>query len=1214
MKITRNTRLSKCIALLLSLCLLAGMMPAAVFAEAPKVTIGDVYRTKRTEAVVEFTSDTAGAYYTVTKPSGFTGDVSIDTTGSGTPCPAGVTVSVTVSGITTEPCLLFLVVKGGDGTESEVMCVEIPEWDWWLLDDAWILHIESDKGLTYWNNWLDTLDSFTKMRYQMYVQGVKIRKDVTNIDGSSFPATDYPNLAAYTVEEGSESYSVEDGVLYNSSKTWLLAYPGAKTDTDFTVPDSVISISGKAFYGNTKLKNITVNKVNIVSQAFAGSAIETFFANEMTRIADWAFYNCQQLTTVTVKGGEGFEVAMYAFQNCKSLTSFPFGKISKSGSYAFQGCSSLTEIRTPNYVGNYMFIGCTGLTEVTFPATVTVADLGAFDGCTNLHSVTFESATPPGFLFASGFTPTQSDFRIHVPKGSENAYIAKLGEGSAPYILDSSTMFYPLYVNGERFRSDKLTIACGDGTAKFDPDTNTLTLTNVEITKYGGDYGYRGAVNSGLSNLTIVLVGDNTIDTEGDSINTGMNCNLVITGDGTLTTNSQLDLGREPSLAYDGSSDIGNLTIDGATVTVGSYLFVHHDITFTNGAAVNVSGKITGNHQSTVTVDEADTFVTADALAMGNGSNSDQTECRLVLNDGTLVLRDSVSFPNPEDGDTSSYAIHFDPRDLGKIILNGGTFQTLSDCQVTNAPVENITVGSEMKIKSGSWKDGKLLISEYDEAAGVAPAVGSSEPTVSKDIASGDQATAGRIAGSVGAADAVLEAAAESAATELNQSSPAEKGQLVKKGQEELTPSDEQAISLYTQTYLKVEATTLTKDDGDAITSITLDITPMVRIIASTAESAQEIKLDGESINAVVVREPKPLQVQTSAQITVKLPESFGGQTVYVKHEAGDEKVYFYRGDADEDGSLTFTSRHGFSPFTFSMENGAAVEIDEIGYENLQDAVNDAKDNDTIVIRKTDGSKLPAKVSGTSRTITIQNGTEEEITVTLNGKDFTIQPGESVEYTYRSSHTSHSGSSSGSSASPLPLAPGASYQPPEPGEPAQPGESGEPAQSGGNPGSFRSDTTSDFTVSGPYQFRITSLDGTVPVMTADNSSFRVEFASQEGSDYFFRIVPQGAAGSTAKISVNGASLLTATVGGGDSAVVSDTTHPFTVAQGGTYQFRLTASERPDFAAGSPSFTVEYAGRIGSDYFYKVRAVGQPGDGCGFYVNGEASPVAVATIA
>ena len=171
-------------------------------------------------------------------------------------------------------------------------------------------------------------------------------------------------------------------------------------------------------------------------------------------------------------------------------------------------------------------------------------------------------------------------------------------------------------------------------------------------------------------------------------------------------------------------------------------------------------------------------------------------------------------------------------------------------------------------------------------------------------------------------------------------------------------------------------------------------------------------------------------------------------------------------------------------------------------------------------------------------------------------------------------------------------------------------EAEEPSASSG----FESDTTSDFTVDGAYQFRITSLDGTAPVMTASNASFRVELASREGNDYFFKIYAQGAAGSTAEISVNGNPLLTATVGGSVSGVNSDTTHPFTVAQGGTYQFRLTASERPAFAAGSPSFTVEYAGRIGSDYFYKVRAIGKPGDGCGFYINRESAPVAVATIA
>ena len=201
-----------------------------------------------------------------------------------------------------------------------------------------------------------------------------------------------------------------------------------------------------------------------------------------------------------------------------------------------------------------------------------------------------------------------------------------------------------------------------------------------------------------------------------------------------------------------------------------------------------------------------------------------------------------------------------------------------------------------------------------------------------------------------------------------------------------------------------------------------------------------------------------------------------------------------------------------------------------------------------------------------------------------------------------SSHSSSSSSDDPGSA--LPLAPGASYQPGEPSDPTQPGA----------PSGFVSDTTNDLTVNGTYQFRITSLDGTIPFLTVDNANFRVEFASQEGNDFFFKIHAQGAAGSTAVVSVNGVRLLTATVGGSATGVISDTTAPFTVKKGETYQFRLTASARPSFAAGSASFTVEYAGQIGSDYFYKVYAAGNVGDGCGFYINGEASPVAVATIA
>ena len=50
-----------------------------------------------------------------------------------------------------------------------------------------------------------------------------------------------------------------------------------------------------------------------------------------------------------------------------------------------------------------------------------------------------------------------------------------------------------------------------------------------------------------------------------------------------------------------------------------------------------------------------------------------------------------------------------------------------------------------------------------------------------------------------------------------------------------------------------------------------------------------------------------------------------------------------------------------------------------------------------------------------------------------------------------------------------------------------------------------------------------------------------------------------------------------------------------------------------FTAGSSSFRVEYAGNSGNDWFFKVYAVGNAGDGCGFYVNGAPFTVAVAHI-
>lgn len=114
----------------------------------------------------------------------------------------------------------------------------------------------------------------------------------------------------------------------------------------------------------------------------------------------------------------------------------------------------------------------------------------------------------------------------------------------------ADTSYYDLYVNGEQFTSDNLTVECGEGTATFDPATHTLTLDNASITNtidYGG-------INSKLtSDLTIALQGSNQITFDD---NTGIMAtgNVEITGPGNLTINVAGE-------TKDGLSVVGNVSV-----------------------------------------------------------------------------------------------------------------------------------------------------------------------------------------------------------------------------------------------------------------------------------------------------------------------------------------------------------------------------------------------------------------------------------------------------------------------------------------------------------------------------------------------------------------------------------------------------------------------------------------------------------------------------
>ena len=112
---------------------------------------------------------------------------------------------------------------------------------------------------------------------------------------------------------------------------------------------------------------------------------------KITSIGDYAFDDCENLTTVTIPESVT-SIGDYAFDDCSSLTSVTIPKgVTSIGDSAFCECSSLESITIPESVtsiGDDAFEDCSSLTSVTIPKGVTSIGDGIFNNCYSLTSVT----------------------------------------------------------------------------------------------------------------------------------------------------------------------------------------------------------------------------------------------------------------------------------------------------------------------------------------------------------------------------------------------------------------------------------------------------------------------------------------------------------------------------------------------------------------------------------------------------------------------------------------------------------------------------------------------------------------------------------------------------------------------------------------------------------------------------------------------------------
>ena len=160
--------------------------------------------------------------------------------------------------------------------------------------------------------------------------------------------------------------------------------------------------NGNVFFNNTEITSFNeleyfTGLTSINDYAFYGcnNLTSVTLPHRVTSIGNSAFYNCSGLTSVTI-GNSVTSIGDSAFNHCTSLTSVTIGNsVTSIGSYAFGSCSGLTSVTIPDSVtsiGSTAFYNCSGLTSVTIGNSVTSIDSFAFEGCSSLTSVTIPAS------------------------------------------------------------------------------------------------------------------------------------------------------------------------------------------------------------------------------------------------------------------------------------------------------------------------------------------------------------------------------------------------------------------------------------------------------------------------------------------------------------------------------------------------------------------------------------------------------------------------------------------------------------------------------------------------------------------------------------------------------------------------------------------------------------------------------------------------------
>jgi len=170
---------------------------------------------------------------------------------------------------------------------------------------------------------------------------------------------------------------------------------------ELVLPSSITYMDIEAFYGCTKLKNLTI---------------------QCSSISEEAFGYCESLKSIKFDA-PNISIGNNAFANCGFEELFIPSSVESIGDSAFESCTSLTIASIDSGVVSLpsgIFRDCSSLKKMVIPASVEYIGYGAFSGCSSLGMVYYAGLHNP--CPYSAFDGCLID-RVVVPPEFEDYYI-----------------------------------------------------------------------------------------------------------------------------------------------------------------------------------------------------------------------------------------------------------------------------------------------------------------------------------------------------------------------------------------------------------------------------------------------------------------------------------------------------------------------------------------------------------------------------------------------------------------------------------------------------------------------------------------------------------------------------------------------------------------------------------------------------------------------